>query len=83
MEPPITRIDKESATVVAINSSEQTVIAIVEAGTITPPTPKPAIVPRATAVFGFVGPTTAREPLKAAGEQSVLSSNKSSNERIL
>ena len=69
IEPPITRIDKERATVVAMNSSEQTVIAMVDGGTRTPPTPKPAIVPRATAVLGFVGLTIASEPLKAAGRQ--------------
>lgn len=68
----MTRMDSERATVVAMNLSEQTVMAIVLGGTKTPPTPKPAIVPRATAVLGFMGFTTASAPLKAAGNYSVL-----------
>lgn len=43
-----------------------TVMAIVAAGSNTPPTPKPEIVPRAVASFGFSGVTHARAPLNAA-----------------
>lgn len=62
----MTRIDKDRATVVAISLSEHTVMAMVDGGTKTPPTPKPAIVPSATANLGFVGLTTASAPPKAA-----------------
>lgn len=61
----MTRIDRFSATVVAIRLSGQTVMANVAGGTSTPPTPKPAIVPRATAVLGLSGFTMTRAPLNA------------------
>jgi hypothetical protein len=66
----MTRIESESATVVAITSSEQIEIAIVVGGTRRPPTPTPAIVPSATVVFGFVGFATASAPVNAAMQRS-------------
>jgi len=55
-------MERARATVVAIKSSGETVMAIVAAGTRTPPTPKPQIVPRATASFGVSGVRAARAP---------------------
>jgi hypothetical protein len=62
----MTRMERLRATVVAMSASGQTVIASVAGGTRTPPTPKPAIVPSATAVLGLSGVMHARAPLKAA-----------------
>ena len=61
-------MQRERATEVAIVVSGETVIATVAAGTRTPPTPKPAMVPRPTAVFGVSGVTQARAPPNAAGK---------------
>lgn len=66
MEPPMTRMDNERAMVVAMNLSAATVIAMVEGGTSTPPTPNPATVPNATASLGLCGLTAARAPVNAA-----------------
>jgi hypothetical protein len=66
MEPPMTRIERDRATQVAMRSSGQTVIAMVAAGTRTPPTPKPAIVPSATVVLGLSGVVVASAPPNAA-----------------
>lgn len=57
---------RDRATHVAMVVSGVTVIAIVAAGTSTPPTPNPAIVPRPTANLGVSGVTAANEPPKAA-----------------
>ena len=62
----MTRMDKERATHVAMRLSVQTVMAIVAAGTRTPPTPKPARVPSATVVFGLLGVVQASAPPNAA-----------------
>jgi hypothetical protein len=59
-------MDSERATVVAMNASGVTVIAIVAAGTRTPPMPKPAIAPNATALAGVSGFMVAKAPPKAA-----------------
>jgi hypothetical protein len=68
----MTRMERERATHVAMRLSGQTVIAMVAAGTRTPPTPKPARVPSATVVFALLGVVVARAPPKAArGKQPV------------
>jgi hypothetical protein len=73
----MTRMESERATQVAMRSSGQTVMAMVAAGTRTPPTPKPARVPSATVVLGLSGVVTASAPPKAAKEnQSVRSVRK-------
>lgn len=71
MEPPITRIESERATVVAITESAHMVMAIVEAGTMTPPIPKPAIAPKTIANSGLFGLMDARPPPNAAIDLSV------------
>lgn len=67
MLPPIVRIDKDRAAVVARRASGTTIKATVALGTRTPPTPKLARVPKATAVFALSGFDTARAPPNAAG----------------
>jgi len=67
MDPPTVRIDSDSAAVVASRESGTTIRAVVAAGTRTPPTPKLAIVPRATASLGVSGVVAARAPVNAAG----------------
>lgn len=59
---------RERATQVAMVVSGVTVMATVAAGTRTPPTPKPASVPRATASLGASGVTQARDPPNAAAK---------------
>lgn len=66
IEPPITRIERERATVVAMKASGVTVMAIVAAGINTPPMPKPATAPKATALPGVSGSIEASAPPKAA-----------------
>ncbi len=51
MAPPTARTESDSAAVVVINASGAAIIARVAAGTITPPRPKQATVPRA--LYGF------------------------------
>lgn len=66
IEPPITRMDRERATVVAMKASGVTVMAMVAAGINTPPMPKPAIAPKAMVFAGVSGLIEASEPAKAA-----------------
>jgi len=66
MEPPITRMESERATVVAMNASGVTVMAMVAAGTNTPPMPKPAIDPNAMVFAAVSGLMEASEPANAA-----------------
>lgn len=69
MEPPTVRMDSDSAAVVASKASGTTIKATVAAGTSRPPTPKLAMVPRATASLGVSGVVAARAPVKAAGSR--------------
>jgi hypothetical protein len=66
MEPPITRMERERATVVAMNASGVTVMAMVAAGINTPPMPKPATNPKAIVFAAVSGLMEASEPAKAA-----------------
>lgn len=61
-------MDRERATVVAINASGVTVMAIVAAGTRTPPMPKPAIAPNAMVLAGVSGFMVDKAPPNAAGK---------------
>jgi hypothetical protein len=62
----MTRIERDRATQVAMRSPGQTVIAMVAAGTRTPPTPNPARVPSATVVLGLSGVVAASAPPNTA-----------------
>ena len=66
IEPPMTLIERDREAAVAISAAGVTLMAIVAAGASTPPTPKPAIAPSATAVLGVSGVSVAREPLNVA-----------------
>ena len=79
----MTRMESERATQVAMRLSGQTVMAMVAAGTRTPPTPNPARVPSAIVVFGLSGVVVARAPPNAArGKQSVRYMTKKTTQGI-
>lgn len=71
MEPPTKRMVSVNAVAVAISESGQAVMAIVAAGTITPPIPNPAIVAKPTARPALSGFTAAMLPVNAASKRNV------------
>ena len=64
MAPPTARTESDKAAQVVMSASGAAIMATVAAGTMTPPRPKQAMVPRAMVVTTFSGVITDRAPPK-------------------
>lgn len=63
MEPPITRIASVRAAAVAIRSSGQIMVVMIEAGMTIPPIPRPPRIRRPQARYNVSALREAREPM--------------------
>jgi hypothetical protein len=65
MLPPMTRMERVSADTVAIRSSGQMMVVMMEAGTTMPPMPRPAMIKMIQSTARLSGRATAMAPVPA------------------